>query len=119
MKTGVSILVLVVFFFCFFSAPQSAYAMPFKGPAQKFARGIASVVTAIFQIPKEVIQKTSDSTAPIYLVPVQGFFEGFGSGIYLGIRQIVSGFTDILTFWTPLGRDWGPIYEPASLVPQI
>jgi len=120
MKTGVSVFVLVVFFmFCFVSAPPSAFAAASKGPAQKFARGVVHITAAIFQIPKEVVQKTGDSTAPIYLVPIQGLFEGFGNGVYLGIRQVVSGFTDIFTFWTPAGRDWDPIYEPATLVPKI
>ena len=120
MKTSASVFILVaVFTFCFILTPQSAFAIPFKGPARKFARGIAHIATSPFQLPKEIVQKTSDSTAPAYLVPIQGFFEGVGSGFYLGIRQMVSGFADIFTFWTPLGRNWGPIYESASLVPQI
>ena len=120
MKTGTLVLVLAVFFtFCFILTPRSAFAAPFKGPVKKLVRGFVHIVASPFQLPKEIVQKTSDSTAPAYLVPIQGFFEGVGSGFYLGIRQMVSGFADIFTFWTPLGRDWGPIYEPASLVPQI
>ena len=120
MKTGTLVFVLAAFFtFCFILTPQSAFAMPSKGPVQKLARGFVHIAASPFQLPKEIVQKTGDSTAPIYLVPIQGFFEGFGSGVYLGIRQVVSGFTDIFTFWTPLGRDWGPIYDPATLVPQI
>ena len=119
-RAGVSIFVLVLFLvFSVTLLPQKAYATASKGPVQKLARGIAQIFASPFQLPKEIIQKTSDSNAPIYLVPVQGFFEGLGSGIYLGIRQMVSGFTDMFTFWTPLGRDWGPIYDPATLVPEI
>ena len=120
MKTGTLVFVLAAFFtFCFILTPQSAFAMPSKGPVQKLVRGFVHIVASPFQLPKEIVQKTGDSTAPIYLVPVQGFFEGFGSGIYQWIRQFVSGCTDIFTFWTPLGRDWGSIYDPATLVPQI
>ena len=120
MNRKMSVFILIsLFVFCFVLAPQSAYAAFPKGPVQKFGRGFFHVVSAIFQIPKEIIQTTSDSTAPPYLAPLQGFFQGFGSGVYLGIRQIISGFADMFTFWTPAGRDWGPIYEPATLFPEI
>ena len=111
---------IVVLFFtlCLLLASKNAFAVS-SGPVQKLARGFAHVIAFPFQLPKEIIQKTSDSDAPIYLVPVQGVFEGFGSGVYLGIRQLISGLTDIFTFWTPLGRNWGPIYDPATLFPQI
>jgi putative exosortase-associated protein (TIGR04073 family) len=121
-KSSVSVFILTVFFtFCFIWAPQTASAglSISKGPVRKLGRGGAHIATAILQIPKEIIQTTADSTAPVYLVPVQGFFQGFGSGVYLGIRQLVSGFTDVFTFCTPADRDWGPIYEPATFTPQI
>jgi hypothetical protein len=44
---------------------------------------------------------------------------GVGSGAYQMGRQIVAGFADLFTFWTPNGRDWAPIYEPASLLPEM
>lgn len=118
-KSKISVLVLFVFLLALIS--PSASAAPFKGrgPAQKFGRGIFHITTAIFQLPKEIIQKTADAGEPAAMAPLEGFFVGMGSGIYLGIRQLVSGFTDVFTFYTPMERDWGPIYEPATMFPEI
>jgi putative exosortase-associated protein (TIGR04073 family) len=115
-----SVLILSVFFtFCFTSLTPTAHASLLKGPVHKLGRGIVHIATAILQLPKEVIQKTADASEPAYLAPVEGFFVGMGSGVHLGIRQLVSGFADIFTFYTPLDRDWGPIYEPATFLPEI
>ena len=113
--------VLIFFVFCFLSSvlcQSRAYANIGKGPVQKLGRGIFYIVASPFQIPKEVIQKASEAD-PVYLVALKGGFEGVGSGIYQTGRQIVAGFWDIFTFWTPAGRNWGPLFEASSLVPEV
>ena len=112
---------VVVFFFFFVAAGLNARleaAVQTKGPAQKFGRGITHVITSPFQIPKEIIQTTSKAEI-VYLAPWKGITSGFGSGVYHGGRQLISGFNDVFTFWTPQGRDWAPVYDSESLVPEI
>ena len=89
-----------------------------KGPAQKLARGITHVIASPFQIPKEVIQAAAEAD-PVWLAPWRGFATGGGSGLYHMGRQGVSGLWDIFTFWTPAARNWGPLFEPSSLVPEV
>ncbi|MBI4367983.1 MAG: hypothetical protein HY588_01170, partial [Candidatus Omnitrophica bacterium] len=86
-----------------------AYAMEVgRGPIQKLGRGIIYLVASPFQIPKEIIQKAAEAD-PIYLAAWKGFAEGTGSGLYQAGRQGVAGFWDLFTFYTPAGRDWGPL----------
>ena len=112
---------LLFFSLCFLtvfpSIPQ-AHASFGKGPGEKFIRGWAYVFTAPFQIPKEVIQ-AAGKAEPVYLAPFNGMTVGFGSGLYQAGRQMIAGFADVFTFWTPAGRDWAPLYEPATLFPEI
>ena len=107
--------------FCFLSSVfchPHAYADIGKGPVQKLGRGIFYIVASPFQIPKEIIQKAADAD-PVYLVALKGGFEGFGSGLYQTGRQMIAGFWDIFTFPTPAGRNWAPLFESSSLVPEI
>lgn len=113
-----NLLLVVIFLFFLTGFNSQAYATAGKGPAQKFARGLTHILTAFFHIPKEIIQTTAE-TEPVYLAPWRGFAVGMGNGIYLFGRQLVSGFNDIFTFWTPLGRDWGPLFDPPTLFPEI
>lgn len=112
-------LLWVVFFLLFMAGLSTpVYATVEKGPVQKLARGFTHVLTAIFQVPKEIIQTTAEAE-PVYLAPWKGFTVGSGTGLYLFGRQLVSGFNDIFTFWTPLGRDWAPLFEPSTLFPGV
>ena len=97
---------------------SKAYADIGKGPAQKFARGIFYVVASPFQIPKEMIQKASEADK-VYLAALKGVAEGAGSGVYQCSRQIMAGLWDVVTFWTPAGRNWGPLFESTSLFPEV
>jgi hypothetical protein len=101
-------------------AAHPAYAGPDfgKGPGQKFLRGLFYLAASPFQVPKEIIQ-TAAETKPHYFAPFRGMTAGVGSGAYQMGRQIVAGFADLFTFWSPRGRDWQPIYEPASLLPEM
>lgn len=98
-------------------SPQ-AYADIGKGPVQKLGRGIFYIIASPFQIPKEVIQKAAEAD-PVYLAAWKGVAEGGGSGFYKAGRQMIAGFWDIFTFATPAGRDWGPLFEPSSLFPEV
>ena len=113
------VVVLSIFFLLSIGCPSQIYAFEFgKSPANKLARGFTYVVTSFFQIPKEMIQITAE-TEPVYLAPWKGFSVGLGTGLFHFGRQLVAGFWDIFTFWTPSGRDWAPLYEPATLFPEI
>ena len=108
-----------IFFLLFFTFCQSSvHADMGKGPAQKFARGLAYIVASPFQLPKEIIQ-TAGEADPVWLAPWKGFAQGAGAGLYQMGRQGIAGFWDVLTFWTPAGREWGPLFEPSSLFPQV
>ncbi|MBI4357849.1 MAG: hypothetical protein HY584_00995 [Candidatus Omnitrophica bacterium] len=104
--------------FSVLSAPQAHATEWKKGPVQKLARGFTYVIASPFQIPKEVIQ-TAGEAEPVWLAPWKGIAAGGGSGLYHMGRQGLSGLWDILTFGTPAGRDWDPLFEPASFVPEI
>jgi len=118
-RTIHKVLLLSVFCFLFSGFSQSqAYADIGKGPAQKLARGFFYIVASPFQLPKEVIQKAAEADH-IYLAAWKGFAEGGGSGAYQAGRQIMAGLWDILTFWTPVGRNWDPLFERASLFPEV
>ena len=95
-----------------------AYAALDKGPAQKFGRGLTYIVASGFQIPKEIIQ-TAGEAEPTWLAPWNGMTIGLGSGLYHAGRQLISGFWDLFTFWTPAGRDWAPLFERESFVPKV
>jgi len=110
----VPVFCLLTFVFC----TSDAYAALEKGPVQKLARGLTHIVTAPFQIPKEIIQTTAE-TEPVYLAPWRGMTVGAGTGVFSAGRQLISGFYDLFTFWSPTGRDWGPVFEPATLFPEI
>jgi len=94
------------------------YAAVSKGPAQKFARGIAHVLSAPFQVPKEMIETTAEAELA-WLAPWEGATAGLGKGLFHFGRQLVSGFADLFTFASPSGRDWAPIFEPNSLFPEV
>ena len=112
-------LFISVFFLLFSTFFQSeAQASIGKGPVQKLARGIVYLVASPFQLPKEVIQIAAQSEH-FYLAPFKGVTAGAGSGLYNTGRQVIAGFWDIFTFWTPAGRDWGPLYESVSLFPEV
>ncbi len=100
-----------------FSQSQ-VYADIGKGPVQKLARGVFYIVASPFQLPKEIIQKAGEADQ-VYLAALKGVAEGSGSGVYQAGRQIIAGFWDIFTFWTPAGRNWGPLFESASLFPEV
>ncbi len=107
--------------FCVLSSsfyPTQAYADIGKGPVQKLGRGIFYVVASPFQIPKEIIQKAAEADR-VYLVALKGVTEGVGSGVFQMGRQVMAGGWDILTFWTPAGRKWGPLFESNSLFPEV
>ena len=97
---------------------SQAHADIGKGPVQKLGRGIFYIVASPFQIPKEMIQKASEADQ-VYLVALKGVFEGAGSGVYQVSRQVMAGVWDILTFWTPAGRNWAPLFESTSLFPEV
>ena len=109
-------LILTVTLFLSFS--PTVHAALAKGPAQKFARGFTHVVTAPFQIPKQIIQ-TASETEPFYLGTWAGVTLGTGNGLFYMGRQLVSGFYDMFTFFSPGGRDWAPLFEASSLFPEI
>ena len=111
-------LMVLAFLFIMVSPHPNACADIGKGPVQKLGRGIFYIVASPFQIPKEVIQKASEADQ-VYLAAWKGAAEGSGSGLYQAGRQWLAGFWDIFTFWTPAGRNWGPLFEPSSLVPEV
>ncbi len=107
--------------FCFLSSAfcqSQVYADIGKGPVQKLGRGIFYIVASPFQIPKEIIQKAAEADR-IYLAAFKGVAEGAGSGVYQTGRQVMAGVWDVLTFWTPAGRNWGPLFESISLFPEV
>ena len=116
-KTALLVLVFS-FFLVFLNLNQAAYAETGKGPIQKLSRGVVHLLASPFQLPKEIIQTTGEAET-VWLAPWKGFAEGGGRGLYQMGRQGISGLVDIVTFWSPLDRDWGPIFEPVSLFPEI
>ncbi|OGW76642.1 MAG: hypothetical protein A3J52_00305 [Omnitrophica bacterium RIFCSPHIGHO2_02_FULL_49_9] len=94
--------------------PASAQANELNAPVQKLARGVTHVTTAVFHIPKEIIQTTME-TEPVYLAPWSGMTAGLGRGGYAFGRQLVSGFVDIFTCFKP----GGPLFASDSLFPEI
>ena len=99
-------------------AQSNAHAESKRGPIFKLGRGFTYLLASPFQIPKEIIQTTGESDV-VWIAPLKGMTEGLGSGIYNMLRQGMSGMFDILTFFTPAGRDWQPLFEPTSLIPEI
>ena len=89
-----------------------------KGPVHKLSRGLVHILAAPFQIPKEIIQTTAEAE-PVYLAPWKGMTLGAGTGLFYAGRQVISGFYDLFTFASPAGRDWAPLFEPATLFPEI
>ncbi len=116
-KTALLVLVLS-FLFIFSHFTPTAYAAMGKGPVQKLGRGLVHLIASPFQLPKEIIQTTGEAET-IWLAPWKGMSEGVGRGLYQMGRQGLSGLVDIFTFWTPAGLDWGPIFEPVSLFPEV
>ena len=110
--------VFVLSFLVFFTSIRLAYAITDKGPIQKLGRGAIHLLACPFQLPKAVIETTGEAET-VWLAPWKGMSEGIGKGFYYMGRQGISGLVDIFTFWTPAGRDWAPIYEPASMFPEI
>lgn len=108
-----------VFTFTFLGIHQTAFAADFgKGPVQKLARGVVHLIASPFQIPKEIIETTGEAET-VWLATWKGMSEGVGNGLYQTGRQGISGLVDIFTFWTPAGRDWGPVFESTSLFPEV
>lgn len=116
-KTALLVSILS-FLFIFSQFTPTAHAAMGKGPIQKLARGFVHLIASPFQLPKEVIQTTGEAET-VWLAPWKGMSEGIGKGLYQMGRQVLSGFADIFTFWTPAGRDWDPVFEPASLFPEV
>lgn len=110
---------LFIFFAMFLGSNQSASAAMDKGPVQKLARGVVHLAASPFQIPKEVIETTGETHSDIWIAPFRGMTEGIGVGIYQMGRQGMSGLVDIVTFWTPAGHDWDPVFESTSLFPEM
>lgn len=106
------------FLFVFSHFTPTAYAATDKGPVQKLGRGLVHLIASPFQLPKEIIETTGEAET-VWLAPWKGMSEGAGKGLYQWGRQGLSGLVDIFTFWTPAGRDWGPIFEPVSLFPEV
>jgi len=109
---------VVVVLIVFGMSSQAHAGTQVKDPAQKFSRGITHSVTAIFQIPRNIIQ-TAAETEPTWLGPWKGMTVGAGQGAFHSGRQAVSGLYDMFTFWTPAGTDWEPLFEAESLFPEI
>ena len=109
---------VIGFFIFLVFRPSPIQADLGKGPVQKFGRGIVYIVSSPFHFPKEMIQAAAEAE-PVYWAPWKGFSVGLGNGLFHFGRQMVSGFYDLLTCWTPGGRDWAPLFEPASLFPEI
>lgn len=109
----------VVFSIAFLSTfqPQS-YAAMSKGPILKLGRGVAYVVASPFQLPKGVIDATAESET-VWIAPIRGMSAGAGNGLFHVFRQFSAGMFDIFTFWTPAGRDWEPLFEAKSLLPEV
>ena len=112
-------LIVLSFFFVFTTLSPKAHAgMGAKrNPIYKLARGITYIVASPFQIPKEIIQ-TAAGEDTTWIAPLKGMTAGVGSGLYSAIRQDFAGLWDIITFWTPAGRDWKPLFE-TSLIPEV
>lgn len=119
-KKASALVFLFVFSFSFIAMPP-AFAFSFKSPVQKLSRGVTHMVASPFQLPKEIIQRTSNAgnARPAYSAPAEGFFVGAFTGLYYGYRQLTSGVVDVLTFYAPMDRNWGPIAEPAAMFPEI
>ncbi|MBI4372586.1 MAG: hypothetical protein HY585_02515, partial [Candidatus Omnitrophica bacterium] len=79
---------------------------------------VVYIVASPFQLPKEIIQTAAEAD-PVWLAPWKGFAQGGGAGLYQMGRQGIAGFWDLFTFWTPAERDWEPLYETSSLVPEV
>lgn len=89
-----------------------------KGPIHKLGRGIVHTLFFPFQLPKGIIEVAAE-TEPPALAPIAGITAGVGQGIYGGIKQLISGIVDVLTFPLPLGRNWEPIFDSVSLFPDV
>lgn len=97
------------------TAGQSTFG---RNPVQKFARGLFYIASSIFLVPKEIVQVGGD-TEPFYMCSLKGPLVGGAQGAYEMLRQIGAGVFDILTFPSPAGRDWKPLFEPETLYPQL
>ena len=118
-KLAKSSLIALTFVWVIFGFQLHAYAMGMgKNPIQKLGRGVIYVVAAPLQLPKEIIQ-TAAEAEPVWLAPWKGFAEGAGTGLYAAGRQGIAGIWDIFTFWTPAGRNWGPLFDSNSLFPEV
>ena len=118
-KLAKSSFIVVALMLVIFGFQPRTYAMEVgKGPIQKLGRGVIYVVATPFQLPKEIIQ-TAAEAEPVWLAPWKGFAEGAGTGLYAAGRQGIAGIWDIFTFWTPAGRNWGPLFDSNSLFPEV
>ena len=100
------------------AAPALVTKTVTKGPAHKFGRGLVSIVTSPFQVPKEIIETASQADRA-WLAPMEGMTLGLGKGIYNFSRRFAAGWLDLFTFGSPAERDWGPPFKVAPVLPEI
>jgi len=99
MKGCLTALILVCLVF---SSAGSVYA---DGPVEKLGRGLANVLTSIFELPKGMGDVTNSD----------GVFAGVTYGTLKGVvntvkRTLVGGY-EIATFPIPFPNDYGPILK--------
>ncbi|MBL7072947.1 MAG: exosortase system-associated protein, TIGR04073 family [Candidatus Omnitrophica bacterium] len=85
-----------------FSSASFVYA---DGPIEKLGRGVANVLTSIFEIPKGMGDVANSD----------GVFAGVTYGTFKGVintvkRTLVGGY-EIVTFPIPFPNDYGPILK--------
>ncbi|MFC1674651.1 exosortase system-associated protein, TIGR04073 family [Candidatus Omnitrophota bacterium] len=101
MKKTLGLILVVVLIL---SISSMAYA---KGPADKLARGIGNIYTAIFEIPQTIDEEwTASNNAAI------GIFAGLVKGTGCAAMRILSGVWDIVTFPAAAPAGYEPLFKP-------
>jgi len=73
---------------------------------RKLGRGLANLVTAVFEIPRKTTQIAEESGW------MAGSTIGLAQGVWLGCLRAVTGAFEIITFPLEIPKDYGPLLEP-------
>jgi|CXWL01.1.fsa_nt_gi putative exosortase-associated protein (TIGR04073 family) len=105
---------ITVIILTFFVVPNSFAA---KNKTQKLGRGIANIVTAPLEIPKEIRAhwiKGSEKTPHI----LAWIFCGAVKGTFMAAARIGSGAWDVVTFPAEIPEEYEPLLKPDYVFDQ-
>ena len=85
-------------------------AVCYAGPFQKLKRGASDVLAFPLEIPKHMINATTQAS-PEWAAAFYGIFYGIPKGLGFGLARGVSGLLDIVTFPLNIPKGWGSLFH--------